>query len=572
MFRVSKFSCENNVLITKGRRAYIKDIVEYVAIRFGNILNEDVYRKGVDKRTIKERVEEKNKIRQALKKCTFGDNEAKEIVKDYIREILLKDVLVDKDNIDGVYHFTDNMFSFDKKEEKQTSQDRFEIMLYIYKKDYGHNALVKLIDDYELDKSRYNENKDCYYEITCEDIDKAYENMSVYMLNFIDKLNILVQRVYQLYKGNGVIDEIRDMHIDGVSGGVSGIPSDSVGNDEDMRRMSKSYESVWIFFRGKSIHLSFLSFGSEKELIRVCKNIYKYNNPGQLSQATGFIVNEMQDGSRVSVARPPFCESWVFFVRKFDSIGWQDMESLITDKGNDLVISLINYLIKGCQVIGITGEQGSGKTTLLMSMISFISPAYNLRIQELSFELHLRKKYPDRNIVTFRETNTVSGQEGLNYQKKTEGTVNILGEVASAPVANWLIQMAQVGSLFTLFTHHAKTTKDLIISMRNALLMEGGFNNEVTATEQVSDALNFDIHMKKDVSGHRYIERITEIIPVKEDMGNLTNKMFITKDIVVFEKGMYKQVNTISRSKIKAMLDYISAEEKDEFVRRFAYG
>ena len=207
-----------------------------------------------------------------------------------------------------------------------------------------------------------------------------------------------------------------------------------------------------------------------------------------------------------------------------------------------------------------------------MSMISFISPTYNLRIQELSFELHLRKKYPDRNIVTFRETNTVSGQEGLNYQKKTEGTVNILGEVASAPVANWLIQMAQVGSLFTLFTHHAKTTKDLVISMRNALLMEGGFNNEVIATEQVADALDFDIHMRKDINGHRYIERITEIIPIKENKDNLTNNMFVTRDIIVYEDGMYRQVNTISRNKVVPMLEYMSLEEKEEFVRRFAYG
>ena len=87
----------------------------------------------------------------------------------------------------------------------------------------------------------------------------------------------MVHRLYQLYKGNGVIDEIRDMHIDGVSGGVSGIPKDCAGNEESMLDMPKSYESVWIFFRGKSVHLSFLSFGSEKELIRVCKNIYKYN-------------------------------------------------------------------------------------------------------------------------------------------------------------------------------------------------------------------------------------------------------------------------------------------------------
>ena len=562
---------DNGTLLVNKQQATFDDIVEYVARRFGDALTEDIYERGVDKKTINERVEEKNKIRMALKNCTFGDVKAKEIIKEYTRQILLKDLKITKDNIGCLFPFEHRNQKLNKLCGEQSSQDRFDIMLYLYKKDYGADAMNRFISDYGLDVAKYNENGDCYYDITKEDIDAAYEKMSVYMLNFIDKLGILVQRVYQMYKGNGVIDEIRDMHIDGVSGGVSGIPAESINNDKEMVKLPKSYDSIWIFFKGKSIHLSFLSFGSEKELIRVCKNIYKYNNPGQLSQATGFIVNEMQDGSRVSVARPPFCESWVFFVRKFDSIGWHDMDSLITDKGNELVIALIKYLIKGCQIVGITGEQGSGKTTLLMSMVSYISPAYNLRIQELSFELHLRKKYPDRNIVTFRETNTVSGQEGLDYQKKTEGTVNILGEVASNPVANWLIQMAQVGSLFTLFTHHAKTTKDLVISMRNALLMEGGFNNERIATEQVSNTLNFDIHMKKDINGHRYIERITEIIPNKNIGGNLTEDMFCTRDIIVFDKGVYKKVGSISNRRAKEISEYFSIEEKDEFMRIFAY-
>ena len=562
---------DNDILLVNKQPATFDDIVEYVARRFGDVLTEDIYERGVDKKTINERVEEKNKIRMALKNCTFGDVKAKEIIKEYIRQILLKDLKITKDNIGCLFPFEHRNQKLNKLCGEQSSQDRFDIMLYLYKKDYSADAMNRFISDYGLDAAKYNENGDCYYDITKEDIDAAYEKMSVYMLNFIDKLGILVQRVYQMYKGNGVIDEIRDMHIDGVSGGVSGIPAESINNDKEMVKLPKSYDSIWIFFKGKSIHLSFLSFGSEKELIRVCKNIYKYNNPGQLSQATGFIVNEMQDGSRVSVARPPFCESWVFFVRKFDSIGWHDMDSLITDKGNELVIALIKYLIKGCQIVGITGEQGSGKTTLLMSLVSYISPAYNLRIQELSFELHLRKKYPDRNIVTFRETNTVSGQEGLDYQKKTEGTVNILGEVASNPVANWLIQMAQVGSLFTLFTHHAKTTKDLVISMRNALLMEGGFNNERIATEQVSNTLNFDIHMKKDINGHRYIERITEIIPNKNIGGNLTEDMFCTRDIIVFDKGVYKKVGSISNRRAKEISEYFSIEEKDEFMRIFAY-
>lgn len=571
MLRAGKFFWDDNVLTINKRIADMDDIVDYVACRFGKILSEDLYRKGGDKRNLKSRIEEKNNIRGALKKCTFGDREAKELVKDYIRDMLLKDILVTRENIGSIYPFGDGLVG-DRNVSGMTSQDRFEIMLYIYKKDYGRDGLKELIKDYNLDAPKVNDKGDCYYEITSEDIDNAYYEMSAYVPNFIDKLNILVQRIYQLYKGNGVIDEIRDMHIDGVSGGVSGIPSDSINNDEEMKRLPKSYDSIWIFFGGKSIHLSFLSFGSERELIRVCKNIYKYNSPGQLSQATGYIVNEMQDGSRVSVARPPFCEGWVFFVRKFDSIRWLEMDNLITDRGNESVIKFIRYLIKGCRVVGITGEQGSGKTTLLMSMISFINPTYNLRIQELSFELHLRKRYPHRNIVTFRETNTVSGQEGLNYQKKTEGTVNILGEVASAPVANWLIQMAQVGSLFTLFTHHAKTTKDLVISMRNALLMEGGFNNESIATEQVADALDFDIHMKKDINGHRYIERITQIIPAKDITGNLTNNMFLTRDIIVFDNGIYKRVNSISKDTVKEMLEFIEPEERDEFVREFVYG
>ena len=43
------------------------------------------------------------------------------------------------------------------------------------------------------------------------------------------------------------------------------------------------------------------------------------------------------------------------------------------------------------------------------------------------------------------------------FKKKTDGSVNIIGEVATDPVASWMIQAAQVASKFTLFTHHAKT-------------------------------------------------------------------------------------------------------------------
>jgi pilus assembly protein CpaF len=179
----------------------------------------------------------------------------------------------------------------------------------------------------------------------------------------------------------------------------------------------------------------------------------------------------------------------------------------------------------------------------------------------MSFELHLRKIYPKRNIVTFRETNSISGQEGLDFQKKTDGSVNILGEVATAGVSSWMIQMAQIASLFTLFTHHAKTTDNLIAGMRNALLQEGGFQNERIAAEQVADCINYDIHMKKKTDGHRYIERITEIVPDKETI-------YQTRDLIVWEDGRYFCRDEISESGKKALESVYTAEEREAF-RKF---
>ena len=94
----------------------------------------------------------------------------------------------------------------------------------------------------------------------------------------------------------------------------------------------------------------------------------------------------------------------------------------------------------------------------------------------------------------------------MDVQKKTDGSVNIIGEVATDPVASWMIQAAQVASKFTLFTHHAKTFPDLVTALRNSMLRTGVFTNEKTAEEQVVQVLNFDIHLEKDFRGRRYIE------------------------------------------------------------------
>ena len=578
----------------------LSTMTEFVKKRLDEITKINLYDIGLSEEELKRRKNKKYELKKALKGCTYGDVNDKKYIKELIYDMLYNEYGVDEINVSKAIPFDVPSLL--------TAQDKFDIILYMYKSEFGYEALSEIIKKYKLDELKYvaGEAKPSYV-ITPEEISDIYEKEN-FALTFQDKLSIVVQRIYQHYKGYSSIDEIRDMNIDGISGGVSGLPesflSQVAQTDGDYlgqiveHKVPRACDSIWIMFRGKSIRLAFLSFGTEAELKRVCQNIYKFNNPGQLSDTNGYKINEMKDGSRVVVVRPSMSETWAFFVRKFD-VKRATLEQIVKFPGKDETIDLLKYLVKGARIISLTGEQGCGKTTMLMAMIENIYETMNLRITETAFELHLRKIYPTRNILSMRETETISGQACLDVQKKTDGSVNIIGEVATDPVASWMIQSAQVASKFTLFTHHAKTFPDLVTALRNSMLRAGVFKDERTAEEQVVQVLNFDIHLVKDFRGRRYIERITECIPVEERneytfdyrkekttekkiekfMDNAT--MFFTKttnrelyqyrNILEYHDGTYVLTNPISEENIKAMLnnmDDTDAEEFKKFVKK----
>ena len=518
-------------------KAAMEALVEAVSEEINGILRTNLYENGLNEQEVNELRERKSELRTALRNCGIGDVNAKRYVKQTIRNILTSKLVPDVKDYEMYIPFN--------RRDRLTARDKFDIVLYSMALEYGDMALSKLLEECMAKKEF-----DIYegLSITEDDIDEAYGQTNVY-LTAAEKLDILVQRVYSQYKGLGIIDDMRDMKIEGISGGVS-------GNEG-------SYNSIWLLYKGMNVHFEGLTFESETELERICMNIYRYGSPGQLSKSKGYIVNEMKDHSRVVVVRPSFSESFAFFVRKFDTIERKAVSELLNDKGSELVEEILRFIVRGCQVSAITGAQGTGKTTLLMSMIDFIPAAYSLRIQEMAFELHLRDIYPNRNILTFQETEYVSGQEGLDIQKKTDGVVNILGEIASNDVAAWMIQMSQVGSLFTLFTHHAKTTENLIKYMRNALIVSGSFNNENIALEQVVDAIRFDIHVEKDIYGHRYIERISEIVQDESEQG------YIIRDIVRYTGDGYELTGEFSKNVAEDMMKHMSRADREVFNAKY---
>ncbi|MBO0589266.1 MULTISPECIES: ATPase, T2SS/T4P/T4SS family [unclassified Sporosarcina] len=563
----------------------IPKIEKHVKEKLTELTTMNLYNLGLSEEEFNRQNRRRQELKEALKNCNTGDFGSKTYVREFMYDFLQKSYGFNEENINWAIPFN--------TPSQLSGRDVFDILLFLYTKEHGKNGLGQLLEEYGL----ANPKDDGGYRIQEREIREIY-NEKVKYLRYEDKVRIVVQRIYAQFKGFGVIDDIRDASIDGVSGGVSGLPPRMENFDNEEQMISSfstgktGLNSVWIMYKGKSIHLSFLQFEHEAELRRVVQNSYKYNFPGQLSESKPYIINEMHDGSRVTVVRPKFSESWAFFIRKKYDMQNLDLEQLITHPNAELPITLMKYMIKGNRVTAITGGQGSGKTTLLMALIEHIHKALNLRIQETSFELNLRSLYPDRNILSFQETDNISGQDGLDLQKKTDGAVNILGEVATDPVAAWMIQTAQVASLFTIFTHHAKTFSILVDSIRNSLLKTNTFSNEAIAEEQVVSVLEFDIHLRQDYDGSRYIERITECVPVQtiqddtdilsKDIGQeekmdafllaatrffnrQTQKHYKARNVIEFVDGKYVAGEPLSHERQKDIESNLSLDEQKAF-------
>lgn len=573
---------KTNYSVNSQSEFTLSNIIDYIQQGLYKLSTIDINDWSMDEETWHRKVNVRAELKRALKGCTYGDRHDKAFVKSHIRDLIVTGFPSIKDDMNKLIPFN--------KQEQLTAHDQFEIVMYLKEQEWGDNALGMLIETYQLDQPKLIDDSDgsFRYQINDEDIKHIF-NKEFRPLTFEEKLDIVVQRVYELYKGISVIDIIREQRIDGVSGGVSGIAANTNLThlsyskleqlDEDGKPFTYVWDSVWIFYKGKSIHLSFLSFGSEHELKRVCQNIYKYNFPGQLSEVNGFKVNEMKDGSRVVVVRPPFAESWAFFIRKFD-MSATSLEHLIQGDNAMLPIELLKFLMKGSRITAVTGSQGAGKTTLMMAMVKYIYASYTLRVQEMSFELNLRRLYSSRNIVSFKETEYVSGQLGLDLQKKTDGTVNIIGEIATDEVAAWMIQTSQVASLFTIFSHHGKSFVDLINSLRNSLLKTGMFRDEKIAEMQVASVIDFNVHLKRDIYGQRYIERISEccLTPYSSqshcNQTAPTSSTFLSyeeKVVIEYRNGKYVAVNPISDRCQQAMISDMVPQDQVHF-RQFTEG
>lgn len=561
--------------------------LDYLCDRFKsiicNIINTDLDVLNLNKKDLENRRAVKRSLSNAIRKCSQGDINAKIIVLNRAKYTLLNIFNLTEKVIDQTIPFEDR--------DRLSPKDKFDILMYLQKRNGSSRMFQGICKIADLDRL-WRDDDGYYYCVTGEDIDRAYDKIPV-SLTFDDKLNILAQRIYEETYGLSVVDlmVMEDISLDSISGGVSGITTDNYRFIEDdilsgSYGKPRTYDSIWIVYKGKPIHLKFLSFKSEEQIRRICKNLAEHGRIGHLTSAEGGAKTHMADGSRVTVFRPNNSLQWAFFVRKFAGTASLELRDLITDKGCYYPVEVIKWAVQGCVNLFFSGDQNSGKTTYTRAAVREIDRRQSIRTLEADFELYLNDAYADKNILGTRPSERLPFPKLIELLKSSEAHTILFGETASLEHAKHLINLLLAGTKRIITTGHWPTSDELVSYFVNAM---DGFSHSGTDDIQamISRLIHLDVHCVKENDGHRHIDRITEIIPYEDEEGVICHKTgleghleeishylklltrrktYYTRDIIIFEDGMYKMINPISDRLAKIILKNLPPDRRQAFI------
>ena len=114
----------------------------FVKRRLDEITKINLYDIGLSEEELKRRKNKKYELKKALKGCTYGDVNDKKYVKELIYDLLSKEYGTDETNISKAIPFDIPSLL--------TAQDKFDILIYVYKQQFGYEALTEFIKKYTL--------------------------------------------------------------------------------------------------------------------------------------------------------------------------------------------------------------------------------------------------------------------------------------------------------------------------------------------------------------------------------------------------------------------------------------
>ncbi|WP_281692856.1 ATPase, T2SS/T4P/T4SS family [Agathobaculum desmolans] len=580
-----------------GKNLYtLENLIRFVTLTYG----EQTTAQSTLQRLDQQRMHQRDRLLRYDQECFSGDPDDKLFIKSMLFRIMTD--CGNKNSAEFPAGYGVNRETVDRFIDwNATNIDpylKFLAMLLHYKIDlgYGAEAFGEFITAHNLQRLRHDADGSPGFYIDAADIDAAWKKERL-VLDYDKKVEILNQIVYEEIKGNSCIDELLYQNLGDISTGVSGIP-DSLfaGSIEDYEH---AYDTCWVRYKGNSIHLRFLTFGSYSKLKDVVRKGVAYEMKGQFSEKEGFKLGYAKDGSRRTAAIEPFGESPALWVRKFTAKN-ESNESLFGNaKDFTKVMDVEKILVRGGATLPVCGAQGSGKTTKLEALCAYIQNFYAIRVMESEFEARLRWKYPKKNIFTVEanENTPVSPAEAYNFSLRTAGDIYIIGEARGDDSIVNVTRTANRGGRSVLFTFHPNSPKATISEIANALIRQKMYANLKDAVATALETVHCCIFVRMDIEAQcRYYE-IYEFVPrpnglpadfMQETNPELRQAKFMetmyrymqymtsadiyydTVPIVVYDrvKQMYRYANTLSDGFYEDLRDKTPLQSERDMLER----
>ena len=118
---------EEKDIVVDDKTFTVDAMIAFIKQRLDEITKVNLYDIGLSEEELKRRKAKKYELRKALKGCTYGDVNDKKYVKEIIYDLLFREYGVNEVNISKSIPFDIPSLL--------TAQDKFEIILYMYKKE-----------------------------------------------------------------------------------------------------------------------------------------------------------------------------------------------------------------------------------------------------------------------------------------------------------------------------------------------------------------------------------------------------------------------------------------------------
>ncbi|MFZ5608100.1 MAG: CpaF family protein [Pseudomonadota bacterium] len=249
---------------------------------------------------------------------------------------------------------------------------------------------------------------------------------------------------------------------------------------------------------------------------RICNKVGR-----RIDQTTPVADARLPDGSRVNVILPPLSlKGPAISIRKF-AIKPITLESMV-EAGNlsPALAAFLGIASASRLNIIISGGTGSGKTTLLNTLSKTINPGERIVTIEDAAELQLQQ--PHVVSLEARPPN-LDGGGGYTMRDLLINALRmrpdriILGEVRGAECLD-MLQAMNTGHEGSMCTLHANRPREAITRMENMVTM-AGVNYPLRAIrQQIVDAVDLIVQVRRMRDGVRRITSVTEVVGLDEEM------------------------------------------------------